>query len=986
MSTGGICDSRTRRSHLKHMFLSSAVSGLALLVAGPAWAQTADEPVTTATAATEASEAEIVITGSRLVRRDLVATSPITTIDSAIIQDSGAVTLENVLNNFPQLAPDNTSTTNQSGGSGVLSVDLRSLGAVRTLVLVDGRRYIPADVTGLADLSTIPDLLVERVEVITGGASAVYGSDAVAGAVNFVLKRNFEGLEANYQYGETSRGDGASHKLDVVFGANTADDRGNITAYGSYTTRDSIFMGDRAFSANPVLADAQGVFQPFGSGNIPGGLIGINTTQIPQISGVPNLNNANGACPVTPTGIRFGPNGEPLPYCRPVDQYNYAAPNFLLRPFERYQAAVNARYEVTDGVEAYGQFFYTKKENAFQQAAEAVTPSSSGQQAGTVLIPNADTNPLFTPQLRSFFAANRTFFDPDGDGVFTLRNVGRRFEEFGPRNVNYTADSFGFTGGLRGDIGDSGWKWDTFYQYQRSEVSQRRENLLSRSRTTAGLDVILVNGVPQCRNREIPNCVPVNIFGTATLTPAQANFLSVNTTTDERFTRTVAGGSVAGDLFEMPAGPVSTAFGVEYRKDSFDSVPDEVALNNDLAAVSIAPIINGGSLDLFEVFGEVRVPILADKPLIKSLAVEGAVRYADYSTVGGVVTWKGAVDWELTDWMRLRGNYSRAIRAPNLNELFAPVGSGFIGGNDPCLAVNNPSAAQRTLCLAQGVPQAFINTLQIGGSQGFNRTTGGNPNLIEESADTITIGAVFQPLRQLSLTIDYYDIKVDDAIATVDAQLLVNTCFQTLDAASLACQAITRNASGNIDQVRAPLLNIAQRRVRGLDLTANYGLDLPGAVAIGEDARLAVQLVGSFQFEDSNVPLAGVAEVECAGFYGGPCSSDSVRITPDFRAFLSATYLSGPVTVRNTFRYTGDIELSPIAPPTQSNTISSFVYWDLFASVGFKEKFEVFGGVNNLLDKQPPVLGFAAGGDANTNVQLYDVIGRQYFVGAKVKF
>lgn len=937
-----------------------------------------------------ADEQEIVVTGSRLIRRDLVATSPITTIGEELIAESGSVTLENVLNNFPQVTPDNTSTTNQSGGSGVLTVDLRSLGAVRTLVLVDGRRYIPGDVTGLADLATIPDLLVDRVEVITGGASAVYGSDAIAGAVNFVLKRNFEGLQARYQYGETSRGDGVNHKIDLLLGVNSGDGRGNVTAYGSYTKRDAIFAGARAFSAKPLLADAQGVFQPFGSGNIPGGLIGINSTQIPQLNGVPDLNNASRSCPVNNSGIRFGPNGEPLPFCRPRDQFNYAAPNFLLRPLQRYQAAVTGRYELTDSIEGYGQFFYTKKENAFQQAPEAVNPSSSGQSAGTVFIPNAETNPLFTQVQRDFFAANRTFFDPDGDGVFTLRNVGRRFEEFGPRTVNYVSDSFGMTAGVRGDLdfGLRTWKWDTFFQYHRSDVRSTRENLLSRSRTTAGLDVILVNGVPQCRNREIPNCVPVNIFGTGTLTEAQANFLSVNTSTDDEFTRKIAGAQLAGDLFDLPAGPVSTAFGVEYREDAFFTRPDETALNNDLAASSIPPVINSGEIELYEIFGEVRVPIVKDLPFIKSFALEGAVRYADYSTVGGVVTWKVAADWEVTDWVRLRGNYSRATRAPNLNELFAPPQAGFIGGRDPCVRTSNPTPAQKQLCLAQGVPQQFIDTLEVGASQGFNTQSGGNPDLTEETADTMTFGVVLQPpfIPRLSLTVDYFDIEVKDAIAQVGAQQLVNTCFQTLDAASLSCQAITRNSSGNLDRVQAPLLNVASRKVRGLDVTANYGMDVPFLALSDEGARLNVQFVTSFQFEDSTVPLAGLPEEECAGFYGGPCSSDSVRITPDLRTFLTVGYSSGSFSLRNQFRYIGDVELSPLSAPTESGTIEGTLYWDVYAAFSPFKQIEFFAGVNNLTDKDPPILGFAAGGDANTNVQLYDVVGRQYFAGATLKF
>ncbi|WP_426169466.1 TonB-dependent receptor domain-containing protein [Sandarakinorhabdus sp. DWP1-3-1] len=975
-----------RRSLGKHFLLASAIVGLP----GAALAQ-ATPPPPAETGAAPGEDAAIIVTGSRLSRAGLEGTSPIVALSGEALVAQGQTTLEAGLNQLPQLQPSTTSSSNQSGGAGVLSADLRGLGPVRTLVLVDGRRFIPADFSGLTDLATIPDLMLDRVDVITGGASAIYGSDAIAGAVNFVLKRDFDGLQGQYTFGETDRGDGRSHKIDVMIGANSADGRGNVTGYFSYTKRDAVLMGDREFSALPLLADATGKFQPFGSGNIPGGAIALNSQQLAQIQGVPDLNNASGACNTGNAGIRFTePGGRPEPFCRLRDQFNYAAPNFLLRPLERYQAAVTAHYEITDGVEAYGQFFYTRKENSFQQAAEAVNPSSSGQAAGTVLIPNATTNPLFSQAQRDFFSANAAFFDPDGDGTYTVRGYGRRFEEFGPRTVNYVTTSFNVTGGLRGDfdIGGNKWKWDTFFQFQQADENNRRLNLLSRSRTTAGLDVVLVNGVPQCRNREIPGCVPVNIFGTDTLTPAMAEFLSVDTTTTSQFKRTVAGGSISGDAFALPAGNVATAFGVEYRRDSFNIRPDEVALSNDLAAVSVPPIVNSGNYDLFELFGEVRVPILADVPGFKTLAVEAAGRYAKYSTIGGVFTWRGAVDWEVTDWVRLRGNYSRAIRAPNLSELYAPTSQGFIGGRDPCLAVNAPTQQQKELCVAQGVPRQFVDTLTVGASQGFNTESGGNLLLEEETADTLTLGAVFSPARGLALTVDYYDIKVKGAISQLGAQVLIDTCFNTLAAASVSCQAINRDTfSGNISFVRAPLLNVAERRVQGLDVGASYSFDLPSAVSIsGDGARLGLQANVSWQFKNTTIAAEGLPTIDCAGYYGGACSSDSTRISPDLRAFVGIDYTSGGVSLRNQLRYIGSLDLLPGAPPSESGTLGAETYWDISARWNFVENFTVFGGINNVLDNQPPVMGFAAGGDSNTNPQLYDVIGRQYFVGVGVKF
>lgn len=961
------------------------------LIAGCAVSTAVYLPVASAQQAEAGADTveEIVVTGSRLRRaRDLVAVSPVQTIGLEQIQSSGNVTLEDTLNEYPQLKPDNTSTTAQSGGTGVLSADLRGLGAVRTLVLVDGRRFVPADVTGLADLATIPDMLVERVEIVTGGASAVYGSDAIAGAVNFILKDDFEGVDLRYQYGESSRGDGASQKIDLMLGANTGDGRGNVTLLGSYTERDPVYFGDRDFSRIPTLANSDGVLEPFGVGTIPGGLIGVPSSDFGLIQGV-DLFNSDGSCPGPIQGIRFGENSVPAPFCRPTDQYNYAPPNFLLRPLERWQITAIGSYEINDRVEAYSQLFYTNKENAYQMAPDAVNPTSFGEETGTLLIPNADTNPMFTQPLRDFFAANSAYFDPDNDGIYTVRNTAWQIEELGPRNVKTITDGYNLTGGLRGDfeLGDSTWSWDTFYQYSRSDVNVIQANRLSRTRLTLGLDVEIVDGEAQCRI-DLLNCVPVAIFGTDALTGEMAEFLKVTTGRQDQFIRHLAGASLAGDLFELPAGPVSSAFGLEWRQEEFSTVPDETALSGDLGPQT-PPIVNQGDFNIFEVFGEVRLPLLQNLPAVESLAFEAAVRFSDYSTIGNVTTWKGALDWQINDWARGRAGLSRAIRAPNLNELFGAPTSGFQGGVDPCVVDNNPTDAQKELCIQQGVPAAIVDNLQVGASQGFQVASGGNLNLEEEESDTFTVGVVFTPTSfpEFTLAIDYFEIEVDEAISQVSAQALVDSCFQTLDANGPACRSITRLSSGNIERVDAPLLNIAKRRVSGIDLQANYSYELPGFLALpGNGAVLDTTFVMTNQFEDATTLLAGQPEIDCAGYYGGTCSSDGVRITPDFSGLLRASWSSGPASLRAQLNFIGDLDLAPNAFPNENGTLDSRVYMDLNGSYRFGDDIEIFGGISNVFDKQPPVLGYRAGGDASTNVQLFDPIGRQYFVGARIGF
>ena len=923
---------------------------------------------------------EIVVTGSRLIRQDFVAISPITTVDSDVIQQSGNPTLEETINMYPQLNPDTTSASNQSGTDGVLAPDLRGLGAVRTLVLVDGKRFIPASVTGLSDMAVIPDMLIERVEIATGGASAVYGSDAIAGAVNFIMRDDFEGFDVRYQWGEAGEGDATTNKIDLLFGANTSGGEGNITLFASYTDRDPVFMENREFSRQPFLADSTGQLNEFGSGNIPGGKIFIPSSDFALIQGV-DLVGAAATCPGPIQGIRFGVDSEPLPFCRPTDQFNYAATNFIMRPLERWQFTALGHYELTDGVEAYTQVFYTKKENEWQQAALASSPTSAGASNGTLLIPNADTNPLFSPQLQQFFADNASYFDPDGDGVFETVGNGRRFLEFGPRNAHILHDSYGVTAGFRGDLefGDGTWSWDGFYQYQRSDVNQTRVGLLSRSRTTLGLDAIVVNGEPQCRV-QLLNCVPVNVYGTNTLTEEMSNFLTVTTGRADNFERQVLGGSIAGDLFELPAGPVSTAFGLEWRDEQYQTVPDEISASGDLGGVP--PVNNRGQYDLWEVYGEARFPI------IESFAAEGAVRYSDYSTIGGVTTWRGGLDWTPIDWVRGRFSISRAIRAPNLDELFAAPFQSFIGGVDPCVVDNNPTDAIKQVCLAQGVPPNVVDDLQVGASQGWSEFSGGNPLLEEEESDTLTVGVVVTPpfAEDLSISLDYWEIEVDSAISQVSSQALVNSCFELLDNNSAQCQAITRDQLGNIETVNAPLLNLQTRKGAGVDLQVNYVLDLPDALSLSGGATLDLRWVSTWQDEDSTVLLAGQPAIECAGFMGGTCSGNFIRATPDFRGLFSAVWNSGPANIRTDVELIGDFDLAADAFPNNNIPVDAQYYWDVAGGYRFNDTIEVFAGVSNVLDEQPPLIGFRAGGDSNTQAQLYDTVGRRYFIGTTVSF
>ena len=326
------------------------------------------------------------------------------------------------------------------------------------------------------------------------------------------------------------------------------------------------------------------------------------------------------------------------------------------------------------------------------------------------------------------------------------------------------------------------------------------------------------------------------------------------------------------------ASAVSTAVGFEWRDESYQTVPDEISASGDLGGVP--PVPNNGDYDRWELYAEARIPI------ILTLAVEGAVRYSDYSTIGGVVTWRAGLDWAPIDWARGRFSISRAIRAPNLDELFAPPNQSFIGGEDPCVIDNNPTAAIKDLCRQQGVPDRFADDLQVGASQGWSQFSGGNLFLNEEKSDTYTVGFIVSPpvLEGLTISLDYWQIEIEGAISAVNSQALVNSCFALLDSGSPQCQAITRDALGNIDQVNAPLLNLQTREGTGFDLQASYTTVLPESLGIlGNGANLDLRWISTWQTKDDTVILEGQPAIDCAGYLGGTCSGNFIRATPDFR-------------------------------------------------------------------------------------------------------
>lgn len=967
--------SSQRTAAFRHVLLASTLLCASGPLSAPAQAQSAG-------AAAPGVMEEIVVTGSRLSRPDLSAPSPIAVVGEEDLRTSGNVTIEHTLNQFPQLGGGQTSNVGNGGGAGILTANLRGLGNQRTLVLVNGRRFIPTGENGLVDLATIPDAIVRRVEIITGGASAVYGSDAVAGAVNFILKDDFEGAEGSYQYGATTKGDGISHKVDATVGTNFAGDRGNVVLSASYTDRSRVSGGARDFSKVAVNASG-GQLVPSGSANVPGTRIGLSSAQLARVVGV-NLTPPAGCTQVT--GVYFAANGTPTPFCTPENTFNFASFSNLERPMTRYQVSALAHIDLTDNVEAYTELYGVNSRNVFEFSPDSFIPVTPGAASQTLIVPSYATNPGLLPAVRQFFANNTALFDPNRTGNATVVGSGRSTAELGPRKTNYESVSTAVTTGLRGDFDamDNNWRWDTFFQYHRNRTDAEILNTVSQTRLGLGLDTVVnAQGQVVCRIQTL-GCVPVSIFGFNSISPAAGAFITPPRRSDAVFKRRVAGGSLSGELFDLPAGPVAIATGVEYRKDSYDFDPSPMDLAGEYGAVSTNAV--SGSYSVKEGFGEVRIPLLSGLAFVDSLAVEGAARYSDYSLGFDAFTWKAGGEYAPVEWMRVRSAYNRAIRAPSVGELYSPIGQGFQSGSDPCAVSQRPTDAQKQLCVAQGVPAADINTFQQA-VLGFNVRSGGNPNLQPEKSNTWTVGAVISPpfLPRANFTVDYFNAKVKGGIASVNGAQTLSDCFANLSIQSPTCQAIRRLPNGQIDVISAQTTNLAGIKVNGVDTQVDYTLDLPDSLDLGDEgARLDLRAIAGWLFERSQQVIVSQPAVDCAGHFGNGCTATGTPGIPDFKVNLSGTYHSGPLSLRLEGRMLGSFYLYPgLVHPISK--VGETWYFDMSTSYALAEGLEVFGGFNNIFDKQPPQLGNAIAGESNTSLGLWDVVGRRFFLGARVK-
>ena len=967
------------------------------MIATPVHAQ--NDGQSEATASTS-DDGFITVTGSRIQRRVNVDTAaPIAVVQDEEFQLSGTVNVENVINTLPQVIPGTTSFSNNPG-NGTATLNLRGLGTARSLVLVNGRRWMFFDTGQIVDLNTIPSFLLDSVDVVTGGASAVYGSDALAGVVNFRL-RDVEGVELGGQYAITERGDGQSYQLHGAIGASFDDGRGNATVFAEYFNRSDVFQGDRDFSFFAIGGENFGIPNSrSGSSTLPNGVLrylgGANSN-----TGLPaGTEFGNAGASGFGTGVVF--DDTPGDFRRRVgsDLYNYAPVNYLQIPQERYLLGGYADYEFTDGHRFYTEVSYVNNRVAQELAATPVTGSFN------VNIAQIEANNWLVAsdlqQLKDIDAAETAQNSADGltddPGVVNFF-VQRRTIETGARNSLDERNAFRVLGGVTGPISDT-VNYDAYYMFARTRNANVQQGNISRTLFQAGLD---------------GTGTPINIFGLGTLTPSQVAAISIQAQNGDISSLEVASASISGTFGDFAIGsadPIGFAVGAEYRGVASQFIPDTALSSGDVIGFNAGQATEG-SYNVKEFFAELNIPILGPDSGIERLELTGAARYSDYSldAVGGVWTYAGGIQFQPIPDITLRGQYQRAIRAPNVAELFGGTAIGFPGAGDPCADPAILGTPGQQLCEDAGVPPGSVGDPALQFNAQIPALFGGNPNLGEETSDSWTVGIVLEPsfVPNLTITADYFNIKVDDAISTVSLQNRFDLCFRQLQTLSIpVCSPLlgSRDPSGTITTANPPVLgpnNIAKLGVEGVDVEINWRTSLPFSVLTDTgEQTLDLSFLGTYTDSSFFIPIVGQPNVvECAGLFGRTCGEP----TPKWKWTTRASFIDGPLTTSIRWRHLSGLEDDDPASLIPLNGITELASYDIFdLSFAFEvnENISLTFGVNNVFDTLPDTPQFDAGGlviqgdtflllgdnqeQANTYPSTYDVLGRRYFASASLRF
>lgn len=995
----------------------------------PATGQT-DEARAAAGQATETEAAgEVIVTGSRIASPTITSVSPVQVVSDAQIDQSGVANVQDLLLENPAFGTPGLTRTNSAfltSGTGAAIVDLRNLGSDRTLVLINGRRVV-AGLPGSAtvDLNVIPTQFIQRVDILTGGASSLYGSDAVAGVVNVIYKDDFQGVEANAQYNITQRGDTPEYQANVTVGGNFADDRGNIMAHIGYTNQGQLLSRQRAntrvddsdrfavVTGDP--ADYGVSVSPTFSGIPPQGVFtagGCQFTFNPATNALERGFSANGgtisaaqaaACGVAP-GTALTARG-----------FNRQFYRTIAVPVERYVFASRMHYDLTDGIRFIGEATY-----ANTSSNRNIEPFGFSSAGTTGAYPSGGAAPVESRVFGTTAATANTFtivrnpFVPDaiynaatdtnGDG---LRDIGfsRRLLEFGNRRSSTSRDFYRFVVGLEGDLFDDKFRWDVSYNFGRTTENQSGNGQINTVNFRNAFEVVTAASVglpggatPVCASAQAraQGCVPVNIFGQGTISQAALNYLTAEQTFQTRITQQVLQANLSGSIIDLPAGPLGLAIGGEYRKESSSENNDSLT-NQGLNGGNALPD-TAGSFDVAEAYGEINVPVLADVPFFKQLNLRASGRISDYSTVGTVYSYSGGAEWSPIEDIRFSGTYARAVRAPNVGELFTGPSQTFPSVQDPCVGVTATTGG--TLgAQCRAAPGVLANIAANGGTfaltlldrQGVSGFNSGNPNLNEEVSDSYTASVTINPrsinfLRNTVLRVDYFNIKIKDAISAPPRQFILDQCYNQGNQTYCAfiqrrATATAVNSAGTLEFVNAASVNAGRLATEGLDVTLTQRLPLDGVGMTGSiNARVAYTHV----FNGYVIPLPGADRDNFAGEIGAAKDRFTANLGyagDRFTINFTGTYF-GRSSEDDQFLSGYDLEPGAIKIPAQ-------FYLDTQASFKAADQFEFYLGVDNLLDNNAPRI--LSGSPFNTtgtdtNAGTYDVFGRRFYAGARFRF
>ena len=928
----------------------------------------AQDEVADAAAADEESSyvEEVIVTGSRLRRRDFNSVSPITSVDDEQLRNSGQPNVEAALNQMPQIMPGISRSTN-NGSNGTAEVNLRGLGSQRTLVMLNGRRLAPSGIGTAVDINNLPQVLIDRVEIITGGATTVYGSDAVSGVVNFITRKDFDGFGIDASAYMTERGDSNTYDINLTYGHNFSSGRGNVTYFAGYLDREELLADQRELTSVPWTDDwdTGEVFEN-GSTRVPDGAVLF-----------PEFDFGNG-----PAWAIFDPDGNPREFVSPDDRYNWAPWNYIQTPLERHTAGLFLNYDLTDRTELYVEAAYTRNQH---RAVLAPTP------AGGFFEFNTD-NPLMTPATQQMFAT----YIPVGPNRVAAA-IRRRLEEFGPRIIENKKENLRIVAGLKGDIW-SDWEYDTWVTYTKGDEPEILHNDGSASRLQQGLLVDPVTG--QCFDPS-DGCVPINWFGAGNLSPEAIDFFRLpplrNETSREQM---LASAFVRGRLFDTWDGPVESALGIEWRRDDGSFSADETLFTGDtLAYGGDASVI--GVEEVYEIYGEMLIPLADTRPFADYLALEIGARLSEYKHAGSVNTWKAGIDWRPISGLRFRAMYQSSVRAPNLAEAFQEQGVNvgtfaFDPEDDPCSAVSDPVAAGNVdKCIATGLPANQIGIFNASPLP-TDFVFGGNPDLEPEDAETFTVGVVIAPeaLPNLQIAIDYFDLQVDGGIGELNAQ---GACFDSANTGDLFCNRIARDPlSFNVNRVEETNINRGLLRTSGIDTQINYSFELPGALAIGDSfADLDINVVWTHVQEISSQETPFGTVTDCAGYFGWPCTETGTGQTyPTDRVMTNLSYASGDLSANLTWRWIDETKNAVVFrsadfgfpdPNLGFPTVKAKNYLDLGVSYRFSDNIEARLMIANLTDTEAPNMGDYVW-DQNTDTSTYDIYGRSYTLAFSLNY